>query len=69
VIVTQEELFELVQLHVLAVVTPICPVPPPAPNDWLAGDMVLVHAAGTVFAISLEKVLSVWVASYAVAAK
>jgi hypothetical protein len=40
VIDIQEELFEVVQLHAAPAVTAVLDVPPPAPNDWLAGEMV-----------------------------
>jgi hypothetical protein len=40
VIDIQEELFEVVQLHLEPAVTVTVPAPPPAPNDWLAGEMV-----------------------------
>jgi hypothetical protein len=40
VIDIQEALFEAVQLHATPVATFVPAVPPPAPNDWPAGEMV-----------------------------
>ena len=39
VIDIQEELFEVVHLHPVLVDTVVVTVPPPAPIDWLFGDM------------------------------